>query len=171
MVNRLRIPVGPDLETDISVPAADPLAELFHRERGDANEEDDMARTSKTAERVKDGVDGLVKKTRVAVNGGLDTVNENLKGGVDRIDRRYRETAAQVRGQVARVSNNVNEKVGDARKTLMGRYLLTRKKVSRLQRDSSRYVRDNPGKVLLSIAGLGLLVGLAVSPRRRLARA
>lgn len=130
-----------------------------------------MARTSKTAERVKDGVDGLVKKTRVAVNGGLDTVNENLKGGVDRIDRRYRETAAQVRGQVARVSNNVNEKVGDARKTLMGRYLLTRKKVSRLQRDSSRYVRDNPGKVLLSIAGLGLLVGLAVSPRRRLARA
>jgi len=130
-----------------------------------------MARTSKTAERVKDGVDGLVKKTRVAVNGGLDAVNENLKGGVDRLDRRYRETAAQLRGRVALVSNNVNHKVIDARKTLMGRYLRTRKKVSRLQRDSSRYVRDNPGKVLLSIAGLGLLVGLAVSPRGSLARA
>jgi ElaB/YqjD/DUF883 family membrane-anchored ribosome-binding protein len=130
-----------------------------------------MARNSKTAERVKDGVDELVKKTRVAVNGGLDSVNENLNGGVDRIDRRYRETATQVRGRVARVSNNVNEKVIDAKKTLLGRYLRTKKKVSRLQRDSSRYVRDNPGKVLLSIAGLGLLVGLVTSPRRRLARA
>jgi len=130
-----------------------------------------MARNSKTAERVKDGVDGLVKKTRVAVNGGLDVVNENLNGGVDRLDRRYRETASQVRGRVARVSNNVNEKVIDAKKTLLGRYLRTKKKVSRLQRESSRYVRDNPGKVLLSIAGVGLLVGLVVSPRRRLAAA
>jgi ElaB/YqjD/DUF883 family membrane-anchored ribosome-binding protein len=130
-----------------------------------------MARTSKTAERVKDGVDGLVKKTRVAVNGGLDAVNENLNGGVDRLDRRYRATAAQVRGRVALVSNNMNEKVIDAKKTLLGRYLRTKKKVSRLQRDSSRYVRDNPGKVLLSIAGLGLLIGLVASPRRRLARA
>jgi ElaB/YqjD/DUF883 family membrane-anchored ribosome-binding protein len=128
-----------------------------------------MARNSKTAERVKDGVDGLVEKTRGVVNSGLDSVNENLNGGVDRIDRRYRETAAQVSGRVARVSNNVNEKVIDAKKTLLGRYLRTKKKVSRLQRDSSRYVRDNPGKVLLSIAGLGLLVGLVVSPRRRLA--
>jgi ElaB/YqjD/DUF883 family membrane-anchored ribosome-binding protein len=130
-----------------------------------------MARTSKTAERVKDSVDGLVKKTRGAVNGGLDSVQESLDSGVDRLDRRYRETAAQVRGRVALVSNNVNEKVIDAKKTLLGRYLRTRKKVSRLQRDSGRYVRDNPGKVLLSIAGLGLLVGLVVSPRRRLARA
>jgi ElaB/YqjD/DUF883 family membrane-anchored ribosome-binding protein len=130
-----------------------------------------MARTSKTAERVKDGVDDLVKKTRGVVNGGLDAVNENLNGGVDRVDRRYRETAAQVSGRVARVSNNVNEKVIDAKKTLLGRYLRTKKKVSRLQRDSSRYVRDNPGKVLLSIAGLGLLIGLVVSPRRRLAAA
>lgn len=130
-----------------------------------------MARTSKTAERVKDGVDDLVKKTRGVVNGSLDSVNENLNHGVDRIDRRYRETAAQVRGRVARVSDNVNEKVIDAKKTLLGRYLRTRKKVSRLQRDSGRYVRDNPGKVLLSIAGLGLLLGLVVSPRRRLARA
>jgi len=86
-------------------------------------------------------------------------------------DRRYRDTATQVRGRVARVSNNVNEKVIDAKKTLLGRYLRTKKKVSRLQRESSRYVRDNPGKVLLSIAGLGLLLGLVVSPRRRLARA
>jgi len=130
-----------------------------------------MARNSKTAERVKDGVDELVKKTRVAVNGGLDSVNENLNGGVDRIDRRYLATATQVRGRVARVSNNVNEKVIDAKKTLLGRYLRTKKKVSRLQRDSSRYVRDNPGKVLLSIAGLGLLLGLVVSPRRRLREA
>jgi ElaB/YqjD/DUF883 family membrane-anchored ribosome-binding protein len=130
-----------------------------------------MARTSKTAERVKDGVDELVKKTRVVVNGGLDSVQESLDSGVDRLDRRYRETAAQVRGRVALVSNNVNHKVIDARKTLMGRYLRTKKKVSRLQRDSSRYVRDNPGKVLLSIAGLGLLVGLVASPRGRLARA
>ena len=130
-----------------------------------------MARTSKTAERVKDRVDGLVKKTRGVVNGGLDSVQESLDSGVDRLDRRYRETATQVRGRVALVSNNVNEKVIDAKKTLLGRYLRTRKKVSRLQRDSGRYVRDNPGKVLLSIAGLGLLVGLAVSPRRGLARA
>lgn len=130
-----------------------------------------MARNSKTAERVKDGVDDLVKKTRGVVNGSLDSVNENLNGGVDRLDRRYRETASQVRGRVALVSNNVNEKVDDARKTLMGRYSRARKKVSRFQRDSGRYVRDNPGKVLLSIAGLGLLIGLIVSPRRRLARA
>lgn len=130
-----------------------------------------MARNSKTAERVKDGVDQLVKTTRGAVNGGLDAVNQNLNGGVDRVDRRYRDTAAQVRGRVALVSKNVNERVGDAKKTLMGRYSRAKKKVSRLQRDSSRYVRDNPGKVLLSIAGVGLLVGLVVSPRRRLARA
>jgi ElaB/YqjD/DUF883 family membrane-anchored ribosome-binding protein len=130
-----------------------------------------MARTSKTAERVKDGVEGLVKKTRGAVNGGLDSVQESLDNGVDRIDRQYRETANQLRGRLARVSNHLNEKVIDTQKTLLGRYLRTKKKVSRLQRDSGRYVRDNPGKVLLSIAGLGLLVGLVVSPRRRLVRA
>ncbi|HSS51296.1 MAG TPA: hypothetical protein VLX28_20325 [Thermoanaerobaculia bacterium] len=128
-----------------------------------------MTRTSKTAERVKDGVDGLVKKTRGVVNGGLDSVQESLDNGVDRVDRRYRQTASQVRGRLARVSNNMNEKVIDAKKTLLGRYLRTKKKVSRLQRDSSRFVRDNPGKVLLSVAGLGLLFGLVVSPRRRLA--
>jgi ElaB/YqjD/DUF883 family membrane-anchored ribosome-binding protein len=125
-----------------------------------------MARNSKTAERVKDGVDDLVKKTRGVVNSGLNSVKENLDDGVDRIDRQYRETVAQVRGNAVRVSSNVQEHVDDARKSLMGRYLRARKKVSRLQRDTGRYVRDNPGKVLAAVAGLGLLVGLVASPRR-----
>ncbi|HEV7507804.1 MAG TPA: DUF883 C-terminal domain-containing protein [Thermoanaerobaculia bacterium] len=128
-----------------------------------------MARHSKAAEAVKDGVDDLVKKARGIVNGGLDSVKENLDGGVDVIDRRYLDTVKQVRGHAARVSNTVHEQVGEAKKSLMGRYLRARKKVSRLQRDTGRYVRENPGKVLLSVAGLGLLVGLIASPRRRLA--
>src|SRR4051794_11732584 len=53
-----------------------------------------MARNSKTAERVKDGVDQLVKTTRGAVNGGLDAVNQNLNGGGDRGDRRHPGPAA-----------------------------------------------------------------------------
>src|SRR4051794_11732585 len=103
--------------------------------------------------------------------GGGPSPKTGNGGAGARGGRRYRDTAAQVRGRVALVSKNVNERVGDAKKTLMGRYSRAKKKVSRLQRDSSRYVRDNPGKVLLSIAGVGLLVGLVVSPRRRLARA
>jgi ElaB/YqjD/DUF883 family membrane-anchored ribosome-binding protein len=125
-------------------------------------------RNSKAAEAVKDGVGDLVKKTRGVVNDGLDSVKENLDSGVDRIDRRYLETVAQARGSVERVSNQVQAQVTDARKSLMSRYLRARKKVSRLQRDTGRYVRDNPGKLLLAVAGLGLLVGLVASPHRRL---
>ena len=125
-----------------------------------------MARTSKTAERVKDGVGDLVKKTRTLVNGGLDSAQETLEGQVNRIDRRYRQTAVRARGSVQRVSNQVQKHVDDARKSLMGRYTRARKKVSRLQRDTGRYVKDNPTRSLLAALGLGLLLGLAASPRR-----
>ncbi len=126
-------------------------------------------RNSKAAEAVKDGMDDLVKKTRGAVNDGLDSVNESFKGGVDRVDRRYLETVAQARGSVERVTSTVQDQVGDARKSLLGRYVRTRKQVSRLQRDAGKYARANPGKLLLAVAALGLLFGLFVSPRRRLA--
>jgi ElaB/YqjD/DUF883 family membrane-anchored ribosome-binding protein len=125
-----------------------------------------MARNTKTAERVKDGVGDLVKKTRGVVNHSLDSVEKTLDNRVDGLDRRYRETVAQVRGRAERVSKNVRAQVDDARKSLLGRYLRASKKVSRLQRDTGRYVRDNPGKLLLAAAGLGLLVGMAASPRR-----
>jgi ElaB/YqjD/DUF883 family membrane-anchored ribosome-binding protein len=128
-----------------------------------------MARNTKTAERVKDGVGELVKKTRGVVNHGLDSAEKTLDNRVDRLDRSYRETVAQVRGRAERVSKIVQARVDDARKSLLGRYMRTRKKVSRLQRDTEKYVRDNPGRVLLTAAGLGLLVGMAASPRRHLA--
>jgi ElaB/YqjD/DUF883 family membrane-anchored ribosome-binding protein len=130
-----------------------------------------MARNSKTAERVKDGVGDLVKKTRGVVNHGLDSAEKTLDNRVDRLDHRYRETVAQLRGRAERVSKNVHAQVADAKKSLLGRYLRVSKKVSRLQRDTGKYVRDNPGKVLLTAAGLGLLVGLAASPRRHLGAA
>jgi ElaB/YqjD/DUF883 family membrane-anchored ribosome-binding protein len=130
-----------------------------------------MARNTKTAERVKDGVGGLVKKTRGLVNHGLDSAEKTLDNRVDRLDRQYRETVSQLRSRAGRVSKNVQARVDDAKKSLLGRYLRVSRKVSRLQRDTGRYVRDNPGKVLLTIAGVGLLVGLAASPRRRLAAA
>jgi len=129
-------------------------------------EEKDMARNSKTAERVKDGVDGLVKKARVAVNQGLDSAKESFDDRVDRLDRRYRQTVAQVRGRAERVTNNLQAQLVDTRKTLMGRYAQARKRVSRLERDARKYAKAHPGKVLLTAAGLGLLVGLAASPRR-----
>ncbi len=125
-----------------------------------------MARNSKTAERVKDGVDGLVKKARVAVNQGLDSAKESFDDRVDRLDRRYRQTVAQVRGRAERVTNNLQAQLVDTRKTLMGRYVQARKRVSRLERDARKYAKAHPGKVLLTAAGLGLLVGLAASPRR-----
>jgi ElaB/YqjD/DUF883 family membrane-anchored ribosome-binding protein len=128
-----------------------------------------MARTSKTAERVKDGVGDLVKKARAVVNDGLDSAKETFDDRVDRLDRQYRETAAQVRGNAERVSKKAYKRVADVRKSLLGRYTRARKKVSRLQRDTGKYVRDNPGKSLLAATGLGLLVGLVTSPRRRLA--
>ena len=128
-----------------------------------------MARTSKTAERVKDGMGDLVKKARGVVNGGLDSAKENFDDRVDRLDRHYRETAAQVRGRAGRVSKKVYKQVADVRKSLLGRYTQARKKVSRLQRDTGKYLRDNPGKSLLAAAGLGLLLGLVTSPRRHLA--
>jgi ElaB/YqjD/DUF883 family membrane-anchored ribosome-binding protein len=130
-----------------------------------------MARNSKTAERVKDGVGGLVKKTRVVVNQGLDTAKESFDDRVDRLDRRYRETVAQVRGRAERVSNNVLGQLVVARKSLLGRYMHARKRVSRLERDARKYAKAHPGKVLLTAAGLGLLVGLAASPRRHLGAA
>jgi ElaB/YqjD/DUF883 family membrane-anchored ribosome-binding protein len=130
-----------------------------------------MARNTKTAERVKDGVGDLVKKTRVVVNHGLDSAEKTLDNRVDRLDRQYRETVSQLRGRAGRVSKNVQARVDDAKKSLLGRYLRVSKKVSRLQRDTGRYVRDNPGKVLLSAAGVGLLIGLVASPRRRVAAA
>jgi ElaB/YqjD/DUF883 family membrane-anchored ribosome-binding protein len=126
-------------------------------------------RNSKAAEAVKDGVGDLVKKTRGVVNDGLDSAQESFDDGVDRIDRSYRVTVAQARGSVERVSNKLQEQVDDARKSLMGRYLRAKKKVSRFQRDTGRFVRENPGKLLLTAAGFGLLVGLIASPRRRLA--
>jgi ElaB/YqjD/DUF883 family membrane-anchored ribosome-binding protein len=127
-----------------------------------------MARNTKTAERVKDGVGDLVKKTRGVVNHGLDSAEKTIDNRVDRLDRRYRETMAQLRGRAERVSKNVQAQVADAKKSLLGRYLQASKKVSRLQRDTGKYVRDNPGRVLLTAAGVGLLVGLAASPRRHL---
>lgn len=125
-------------------------------------------RNSKAAEALKDGVGDLVKKTRGVVNDSLSSAKESFEDGVDRVDRRYLDTVAQARGSVQRVSNSVQEHVDDARKSLMGRYLRAKKKVSRLQRDTGKYVRANPGKLLLAVAGLGLLVGLVASPRRRL---
>jgi ElaB/YqjD/DUF883 family membrane-anchored ribosome-binding protein len=125
-----------------------------------------MARNTKTAERVKDGVGDLVKKTRGVVNHSLDTAEKTIDDRVDRLDRSYRETMAQVRGRAERVSKNVQAQVDDARKSLLGRYVRASKKVSRLERDARKYARDNPGKVLLTAAGLGLLVGMAASPRR-----
>jgi len=130
-----------------------------------------MARNSKTAERVKDGVGGLVKKTRVVVNQGLDTAEKTIDNRVDRLDRRYRETVTQLRGRAERVSKNVQAQVDDVRKTLLGRYLHARKRVSRFERDARKYAKDHPGKVLLTAAGLGLLFGLAASPRRHLGAA
>ena len=130
-----------------------------------------MARNSKTAERVKDGVGDLVKKTRGAVNHGLNSAEKTLDNRVDHLDRRYRETVAQLRGRAERVSKNVQAQVADAKKSLLGRYLRASKKVSRLQRDAGKYVRENPGRVLLTAAGVGLLVGLAASPRRQLGAA
>jgi len=125
-----------------------------------------MARNTKTAERVKDGVGDLVKKTRGLVNHGLDSAEKTLDNRVDRLDRRYRETVAQLRGRAGRASKSVHARVADTKKSLLGSYLRASKKVSRLQRDTGKYVRDNPGKVLLTAAGLGLLVGLIASPRR-----
>lgn len=128
-----------------------------------------MSKNSKAAEAMKDGVDDLVKKARGVVNDGLDSVKETFDDGVDRVDRQYRETVAQARGHVKRVSNTVQGQVDDARKSLLGRYGRAKKKASRFQRDTGRYVRENPAKLLLAVAGLGLLIGLIVSPRRRLA--
>ena len=128
-----------------------------------------MARTSKTAERVKDGVGDLVKKARGVVNDGLDSAQESFDHRVDRLDRRYRQTVAQMRGRAERVSKHVHKRLDGARKSLMGRYVHARKRVSRLQRDARKYVRGNPGKLMLTVGGLGLLVGLVASPRRHLA--
>ncbi|MGH7487217.1 MAG: hypothetical protein ACREMY_16675 [bacterium] len=119
-----------------------------------------MARNSKTAERVKDSVEGLVKKTRVAVNQGLDVTQKSFDARVDRLDRRYRQAMSQLLGRTDRLSKNVHEQLGQARK-----------RVSRLQREARKYAKDHPGKVLATAAGLGLLVGLAASPRRHLGAA
>src|SRR5882724_9401361 len=104
-----------------------------------------MARNTKTAERVKDGVGELVKKTRGVVNHGLDAAEKTIDNRVDRLDRSYRETVAQLRGRAERVSKNVQAQVADAKKSLLGRYLRASKKVSRLERDARKYAKDHPG--------------------------
>ncbi|HEX4962675.1 MAG TPA: hypothetical protein VF173_17700 [Thermoanaerobaculia bacterium] len=128
-----------------------------------------MASNSKAAKLIKNGVDDVVERTRSVVNNGLDSAKESLGDGVNLVDRRVRKTAAQVSGRAGRLLDNVYGRYTGARKSLLGRYSQAKKKITRLQKDGSKYVSNNPGKTLLTVAGVALLVGLVASPRRRAA--
>lgn len=121
-----------------------------------------MATTTKTVERVKEGVGELVDRTREAVNDGLDTARERIEGRMDDLDRQYRK----VRGNAVKVADTVRDRFDGVRSTVQNRYKFARKKVVRADRDLRDYVKDNPRKSLLIASGIGLFVGFLFSLRR-----
>jgi ElaB/YqjD/DUF883 family membrane-anchored ribosome-binding protein len=121
-----------------------------------------MPQSTRTIERVKDGVGGLVEKARDVVNDSLDSAQERLENGAVALARGYRKlsTTAQLISQGAREQL---ESASDALRDGCGQ---AKKNLSRLKRDASEYVSDNPGKSLLMAAGLGFLLGMAVRRHR-----
>jgi len=130
------------------------------------SKEDKMAKTSNTLERVKEGVGEVVEKAREALNDRLESAKDKFDDGADLLDRRVRKAMAQARGSVGRVVDDVTERFEEAEKTLTDGYKRTKKRLRRLNRSARAYVADNPVRSLLIASGVGLLVGLAASPRR-----
>jgi ElaB/YqjD/DUF883 family membrane-anchored ribosome-binding protein len=126
-----------------------------------------MANNSVTIERVKEGVDGMVEKTRDIVNDRLDAARAKFDHAADRLDRRYRKAIARARGNAERASKVVHARLAEARTTVAKTYTQASKKVARVDRDARRYVADNPRKAVLLAAGVGILAGLVLSRARR----
>jgi ElaB/YqjD/DUF883 family membrane-anchored ribosome-binding protein len=125
-------------------------------------QEEKMTTSTKTVERVKEGVGELVDRTREVVNDSLDTAREKLEGRMDDFDRQYRK----VRGGAVRVADTVRDQFDGVRTNVRDRYKVARKKVVRADRDLRDYVKDNPRKSLLITSGVGLFVGFLLTFRR-----
>lgn len=118
-----------------------------------------MSKANLTIERVKEGVGDVVDKAREVINDSLDTANDTA----DQLGRQYRRTAGQLRVAANRFSKQARGHLETAQETYRG----AKKKVSRLNRDSRRYVSANPGKSVLIAAGVGFLIGLIARGRSR----
>jgi ElaB/YqjD/DUF883 family membrane-anchored ribosome-binding protein len=122
-----------------------------------------MNANSTTIERVKEGVDDVVEKAREAVNDGLDAAKDRFQHAAKRLDKRYRKTATRFRAG----AEAVREKLVDTKETLAESYAQASKKLARIDRDTRKYVSNNPRKAVLIAAGVGLLAGFVWSRARR----
>ena len=121
-----------------------------------------MSKTNSTIERVKESVGDVMEKAREVINDGLDTAETKFSDKADQLGRQYRRTAGQVRVATNRFSEQARGHLETAQET----YRDAKKKASRWNRDSRRYVSANPAKSVLLAAGVGLLFGLVLRGRR-----
>lgn len=120
-----------------------------------------MAKTE-AIENIKDTVGGMVDKA----HSGLDAAKEAFDGGADKVDRRYRQTAAEVRDGAERISANVRERLDQTGERLNRTYGQVQKKATHLQHEAQVYVNRHPGSSLLIAGGIGFVVGLAINMSR-----
>ena len=129
----------------------------------DDMEDYEMNANSTTIDRVKEGVDDVVEKTREAVNGGLDAAKDRLASVAGRLDKTYRKTAKELQNRAIAARDTLE----DARDTLVAGYGRASRKVVRLDRKARRLISEHPRKAVLLAAGVGILTALIWSRARR----
>lgn len=114
------------------------------------------------------GADGGAKfeKTKEAVNEGLNAARE-----------RFREVASDARGRATQIGSGLREGADRAGEAARERYAQfsenvrdgyhkARKDFDGLSENVNEYVRDNPGKSVLTAAAAGFVIGLLMRGRR-----
>jgi len=127
--------------------------------------EDPMSKTKQAIDQTEEGVTEVLDHAQEAVNQGLGAAREALSHGVEELDRRYRQTVAQVRGGAHRFSEQAKGQFADVRDTVRERYSQAKDGLTRLDKNTREYVNTNPAKSLLIAAGLGAVVGFLLSRR------
>lgn len=107
-----------------------------------------------------------------AVTDGVTAAREKFQRAGDEMQNRYRRVSEEVRRGAERASKEIRRSATAARETyedaaeqVRKSYRKVRKDATRVGRELSEYVQENPGKSVLIAAGIGFLLGLIV--RRR----
>jgi ElaB/YqjD/DUF883 family membrane-anchored ribosome-binding protein len=122
-----------------------------------------MSTKATTLEKVKDGVDDVVEKAREAFNDGIDAAKDRFNLATKRLDRRYRKAAGRLRIGAALV----REKLADTKDKVADGYSRASRQLGKIDRNTRRYVSNNPRKAILIAAGVGLFAGLVLALARR----
>ena len=94
-------------------------------------------------------------------------IQDKPKTAVDTAREKVQQVSESVRQQASRAGEMARERYDAAAETLRQGYGRASKDLNKLGNDVSAYVRDNPGRSVLTAAAVGFCVGLLVRRGRR----